>query len=96
MNHDRALVKPRTRRAWRVRKNIRGTAQRPRLSVFRSHKHVYAQLIDDQQGRTLAAASTAVTLISSSHYDPPSMTYSSGPGQAVTFTATVSVSMPPP
>ena len=58
VNHDRALVKQRTRRRWRVRKRIRGTAQRPRLAVFRSHKHVYAQLIDDQQGRTLAAAST--------------------------------------
>jgi large subunit ribosomal protein L18 len=58
VNHDRALVKQRTRRAWRVRKRIRGTAQRPRLAVFRSHRHVYAQLIDDQQGRTLAAAST--------------------------------------
>ena len=58
MNHDRARVQQRQRRAWRVRKRIRGTAQRPRLAVFRSHKHICAQLIDDLAGRTLAAAST--------------------------------------
>ncbi|HEX4145576.1 MAG TPA: 50S ribosomal protein L18 [Pirellulales bacterium] len=58
MNHDRARVQQRQRRAWRVRKRIRGTAQRPRLAVFRSHKHICAQLIDDASGRTLAAAST--------------------------------------
>jgi len=59
VNHERARVQQRTRRAWRVRKRIRGTAQRPRLTVFRSHKHIAAQLIDDQSGRTLAAASTS-------------------------------------
>lgn len=46
-------------RAWRVRKKINGTAQRPRLTVFRSNKHIYAQIIDDQQGHSLVAASTA-------------------------------------
>ncbi|MBA4801236.1 MAG: 50S ribosomal protein L18 [Euryhalocaulis sp.] len=48
------------RRAFRVRSNIRkgpGT-ERPRLSVFRSSKHIYAQIIDDREGRTLAAASS--------------------------------------
>jgi large subunit ribosomal protein L18 len=47
----------RSRRAVRVRARITGTAARPRLSVFRSLKHVSAQLIDDVAGRTLAAAS---------------------------------------
>lgn len=48
----------RTRRHARVRKRIEGTAERPRLAVFRSNKHIYAQVIDDLSGRTLVAAST--------------------------------------
>jgi large subunit ribosomal protein L18 len=48
----------RIRRHRRVRKKIHGTAARPRLAVFRSNKHIVAQLIDDDTGRTLAAAST--------------------------------------
>ncbi|MEZ6142249.1 MAG: 50S ribosomal protein L18 [Zavarzinella sp.] len=47
------------RRRYRVRRAIVGTAERPRLSVFRSSKHIYAQLIDDMTGITLASASTA-------------------------------------
>ena len=42
----------------RVRKKISGTTERPRLDVYRSNVHIYAQIIDDTQGRTLAAAST--------------------------------------
>ena len=49
----------RGRRHQRVRKKVRGTAARPRLAVFRSSRHIYAQVIDDVAGRTLAAASTA-------------------------------------
>jgi len=45
-------------RHLRLRRRVVGTADRPRLSVFRSLKHIYAQVIDDQQGRTLVAAST--------------------------------------
>ena len=48
----------RTRRHFRVRKKVAGTAERPRLAVFRSNKHISAQVIDDRTGRTLAAAST--------------------------------------
>ncbi len=42
----------------RIRRKVQGTAERPRLCVFRSLKHIYAQVIDDGQGRTLAAASS--------------------------------------
>lgn len=42
----------------RIRRNVKGTPERPRLAVFRSLKHIYAQIIDDRQGRTLAAASS--------------------------------------
>ncbi len=48
----------RGRRHHRVRKKLSGTAARPRLAVFRSNKHISAQVIDDRAGRTLAAASS--------------------------------------
>jgi large subunit ribosomal protein L18 len=47
----------RARRHLRVRKRVRGTAQRPRLVVFRSSKHIYAQVVDDERGVTLVGAS---------------------------------------
>ncbi len=57
---DNAKVRreSRIRRHGRVRKKIHGTAARPRLAVFRSNKHLVLQLIDDEAGRTLVAAST--------------------------------------
>ncbi len=58
MNHDRYVHRQRIRRAFRVRKRTRGVQERPRLSVCRSLKHIYVQVIDDSQGRTLASAST--------------------------------------
>ena len=46
------------RRKWGVRANLFGSAERPRLSVFRSDKHIYAQIIDDYAGKTLVSAAT--------------------------------------
>jgi large subunit ribosomal protein L18 len=48
----------RLKRKKHIRKNVFGTAERPRLSVFRSGKHIYAQIIDDDRGHTLVAASS--------------------------------------
>ena len=48
----------RNRRRAKVRKRVHGTDQRPRLSVYRSNRHIYAQVIDDTAGKTLAAASS--------------------------------------
>jgi large subunit ribosomal protein L18 len=59
MSAKKTVLDPRQRRHRRVRKKVRGTAERPRLAVFRSNNHIYAQVIDDVAGRTLAAASTA-------------------------------------
>jgi large subunit ribosomal protein L18 len=56
MSHTKPVA--RSRRHFRVRKKVRGTAARPRLAVFRSSKHIYAQIIDDVAGRTVASAST--------------------------------------
>ncbi len=58
MNNQRELTLKRKRRGFRVRKRTRSRAERPRLSVFRSHKNMYAQIIDDLAGKTLCAAST--------------------------------------
>lgn len=48
----------RQRRHMRIRQRIQGTAERPRLCVYRSNAHIYAQLIDDERGRTLVSASS--------------------------------------
>lgn len=54
----KSSLNPRKRRHLRVRARVSGTAERPRLNVFRSSAHTYAQLIDDTEGHTLAAASS--------------------------------------
>ncbi len=54
-------VRARTKQHRRVRKKIVGTPERPRLAVFRSNRHIYAQVIDDVAGRTLASASSLAT-----------------------------------
>jgi large subunit ribosomal protein L18 len=53
----RRALSPRKRRHVRVRAKVSGTAQRPRLNVFRSSAHIYAQVIDDTRGHTVVAAS---------------------------------------
>jgi large subunit ribosomal protein L18 len=58
MRHEKQISLQRKRRGLRVRNRLKRVAIRPRLIVFRSHKHFYAQVIDDNAGRTLAAAST--------------------------------------
>jgi large subunit ribosomal protein L18 len=58
MRHEKQIGLQRKRRGLRVRNRLKRVAIRPRLCVFRSHKNFYAQIIDDNEGRTLAAAST--------------------------------------
>ena len=53
----------RSRVHFRIREKLSGTAERPRLNVYRSLNHIYAQVIDDDAGRTIAAASTAERLL---------------------------------
>ena len=56
--------KKRQKRHWHIRHTVVGTADRPRVCVFRSNMHIYAQIVDDEQGRTLVA-------VSSLKMDPP-------------------------
>src|SRR5277367_4627453 len=60
MDQQRRKHRRQLRRRHHVRRGITGTTERPRLTVFRSSKHIYAQLIDDLTGRTLVSASSAV------------------------------------
>ncbi|GAC1655065.1 MAG: 50S ribosomal protein L18 [Gemmatimonadaceae bacterium] len=57
MRKPKSRSEKRTRRHVRVRNKVNGTAERPRLVVYRSLKHIYAQLVDDTQGRTLMTVS---------------------------------------
>lgn len=58
MSSQRSTLQLRNRRHARIRRRVTGTAERPRLAVFRSAKHIYVQLIDDAEGKTVASAST--------------------------------------
>jgi large subunit ribosomal protein L18 len=58
MNHEKYIQRQRLRRRRHVRRRVRGTPERPRLTVFRSHQHVYCQIVDDITGKTLVSAST--------------------------------------
>lgn len=58
MNKNIAKAKALTKKRLRIRKTISGTNERPRLSIYRSGKHIYGQIIDDDQGKTLVATSS--------------------------------------
>ena len=58
MNQRKNIQVRRQRRQHHVRRRLFGTSERPRLSIFRSSKHIYAQVVNDANGTTLAAAST--------------------------------------
>ncbi len=58
MRKQRIKQERKIRRKLRIRKKVHGTAERPRLSVFRSLTHIYAQLINDDEGKTLVSASS--------------------------------------
>jgi large subunit ribosomal protein L18 len=60
MNSQKRKIQHLDRRHRRVRRSVRGVPERPRLSVYRSLAHIYAQVIDDTTGRTLVSASTAM------------------------------------
>lgn len=69
MANNKRKFEQRKRRAERIRKKISGTAERPRLHIARSLKHIYAQIIDDSTGRTLAAASSLALKVDGGNVD---------------------------
>ncbi len=88
MDHSKQLVKQRQRRAFRVRKRVRGTPERPRLSVVRSHKHISAQIVDDLAGQTLAAASSLDKKLSGKLKSGGNQTAAEAVGKAIAERAT--------
>lgn len=65
MDHIKEKLRKRTRRHYRIRRKVFGTNERPRLSVYRSLKHIYCQIINDVDGKTLASVSTQTSDIKS-------------------------------
>ena len=80
---QKALNKQRERRSFRVRKAFHGTAERPRLTVFRSSKHIYCQVIDDEARRTIVSASTRDSDLRSSIAQPGNKAAAAAVGKAV-------------
>ncbi|MFT7583690.1 MAG: large subunit ribosomal protein L18 [Cellvibrionaceae bacterium] len=76
-------AKARKRRHYRMRRNLVGTSERPRLNIFRSVEHIYAQVIDDETGTTLASASTIDKALSGDMSDKPRFEQAKAVGLAV-------------
>ncbi|PKB72919.1 MAG: 50S ribosomal protein L18 [SAR202 cluster bacterium Io17-Chloro-G7] len=83
MSKDRNSRKYRVVRHLRVRKKVQGSGERPRLCVFRSLHHIYAQVIDDNTGRTLAAASSLEAAVGTDSESLPKLTVSQTVGKLV-------------
>jgi large subunit ribosomal protein L18 len=83
MPRDKDSRKLRTVRHIRVRKKVKGNPERPRLCVFRSLRHIYAQVIDDTTGRTLAAATSMEARGTDGVADRPKLTVSQAVGKLV-------------
>lgn len=71
MDKNRKKAERRNKIRRRIRSTIRGTSERPRLSIYKSNKHIYAQLVNDLEGQTLAAASTQTESIEKDLKDKP-------------------------
>ena len=76
-------AKARIKRHYRIRNKVNGTQQQPRLAVFRSNKHIYAQLINDTAGVTIAAASTMEADIASKLENTANIQAASAVGEAI-------------
>ena len=83
MSKDREARKFRIIRHTRVRKKVQGSADRPRLCVFRSLRHIYAQVIDDTTGRTLAQASSKEAISGQGAASGPKLVVSQAVGKLV-------------
>src|SRR3989442_13754983 len=84
MNKDGAPRNPRSRRHVRMRTPLEGGQSRPRLAIFRSLHHVYAQVIDDVSGRTLAGASTTDAALRKSLKSPSGAEGAAAVGKSIT------------